>query len=205
MKIQSATRSHRKILGFAALALAVCALAACSHGSTPSPPGATSTATAAASGAGSDQAKAGDPAQTDTSGRSDDAANGVTTARKPCDLLTREDSEAAVGQPLPKNNVNIEVGTCDYTADDLSASTHVTVASWEQVKKEATTGPHQHVAISGIGDEAFNVVWSGLSILYVRRGDEGFALTVSSRKIDALLDHGLAAEKALALKIIGRF
>ena len=205
MKIQSATQLQRKSLGFAAVALAACALVACSNGSTASPPAATATATATASGASSGQAKAGDPAETDASGRAGDVANGIITARKPCDLLTREDSEAAVGQPLPKNNVNIEAGTCDYTADDLSASTHVTVASWDQVKKEATTGPHKATAIGGVGDEAFNVVWSGLSILYVRRGDEGFALTVGSRKIDALPDHGLAAEKALALKVLGRF
>lgn len=201
MKIQSATQSQRKTLGFAAAALAVCALAACSNGSIASPPA----TAAAASGAGSGQATAGDPATTDASGHADDVANGIITARKPCDLLTRTDSEAAVGQPLPKNTVNIELGTCDYTADDFSAGTHVTVGSWESLKSEATTGPHKPVAIGGVGDEASNIVNSGDSILLVRRDDEGFALELHGRKIDPLPDHGLAAERELALKILGKF
>lgn len=201
MKIQSAAQSHRNILGLAAIALAICALAACSNGSTASPPAPTS----AASGAGSGQATAGDPAKTDTGGHADAVANGISTARKPCDLLTRADSEAAVGQLLPKNNVNIELGTCDYTADDFSAGTHITVGSWESLKSEATTGPHKPAAIGGVGDEASNIVNSGDSILLVRRGDEGFALELHGRKIDPLSDHGLAAERELALKILGKF
>ena len=199
MKVQSATKSHRKILDLPAVALAVCALAACSNGS-PAPPDA---ATVAASGAGSAKAKAGDPAESDASWRADAVSDGIITARKACDLLTQVDSEVAVGQPLPKKPENIIPGTCDYTSDDFSAGTHVTVGSWESLKNEAITGPHKPAAIGGVGDEAyFNRVDQ---ILYVRRGDEGFALELHGPKINPLPDHGLAAEKDLARKVIGNF
>ena len=149
MKTQSAAQLWRNILNPACVAFAACALAACGNGSTASDP-----AVAAASADGSVSAKAGDPAANDASWRAHAVANGVITARKACDLLTREDSEAAVGQPLPQNNVNLTLGTCDYNAADFSAGASVTVSSWESIKNAATGGSHQPQAISGIGDEA---------------------------------------------------
>ena len=201
MKTPLSTTSQIKSLGWLGVVFAVHALTACSGGSTPS----ANAAGVNAAKADSASVKAGDPLANDASWRADAIANGIITARKACDLLTREDSEAAVGQPLPKKTENITLGTCDYTADDFSAGATVTVSSWESIKNAATTGPHQPTAIGGLGDEASNVVNSGDSILYVRRGDEGFALELNSRKIDALPDHGLAVEKDLALKIIGKF
>ncbi|HYK42110.1 MAG TPA: hypothetical protein VE007_06940 [Thermoanaerobaculia bacterium] len=162
----------------------------------------TSSNAAAPAGSGSAAAeRPGDPAATDESLR----ASGIVTSRKACDLLKRPDAEAAVGQPLPQNTVNIALGMCDYNAADFSAGASVTVGSWESVKGAATAGAHQPVAIAGVGDEALNLNGSNGSTLYVRRGSEGFLLTLNGPKIDPLPDHGLTQEKELALKILSNF
>ena len=199
MKTQSVTQLQRKSLGFAAVALAVCGLAACSN-SPPTPPDA---ATAAASGAGSGEATAGDPAK-DKNFRDSAVANGIITARKACDLLTQADSEAAVGQPLPKQKENLTLGMCQYNTDDFSAGASITVGSWESIKNAATGGAHQPQAISGVGDEALALSSNG-SNLYVRKGDEGFLVEAYGPKMNGLPDKGLAKEQELALKILGKF
>ena len=62
------------------------------------------------------------------------------------------------------------------------------------------------IAISGVGDEALNLNGEGgPSLLYVRKGGEGFLLNLSGTNIDHLPDHGLALEKALAAKVIAHF
>lgn len=127
------------------------------------------------------------------------------TSRKACDLLKRPDAEAAVGQPLPQNTVNITLGMCDYNAADFSAGASITVGSWESVKGAAISGAHKPEAIGGVGDEALNLNGGNGSILYVRRGNEGFLLTLHGPKIDHLSDGGLAREKDLALKILRNF
>ena len=119
--------------------------------------------------------------------------------RKPCEYMARADAEAAVGQPLPKTTENIPLGMCDYnTAEFYGAS--LTVSSWEAIKNAATSGSPQHqpTPISGVGDEALNL--GGL--LYVRKGDQGFLLTLNGPNIDHLPDQGLELEKTLALKIL---
>jgi len=155
----------------------------------------------AAASTGSRSEHPGDPAATDESLRT----SGIVTSRKACDLLKRPDAEAAVGQPLPQNTVNITLGMCDYNAADFSAGASVTVGSWESVKGAATAGAHQPVAIAGVGDEALNLNGSNGSTLYVRRGSEGFLLTLNGPKIDPLPDRGLAQERELALKILSNF
>ena len=62
------------------------------------------------------------------------------------------------------------------------------------------------MAIRGVGDEALNLNGAGgPSLLYVRRGSDGFLLTLSGTNIDRLPDYDLSVEKELALKIIARF
>ena len=62
------------------------------------------------------------------------------------------------------------------------------------------------MAIRGVGDEALNLNGAGgPSVLYVRKGSEGFILNLSGTNIDHLPDHGLSLQKELALKIIARF
>jgi len=116
--------------------------------------------------------------------------------------MARADAEAAVGLPLPKTTEHIPLGMCDYnTAEFYGAS--LTVGDWQSVKGAATAVPsHQPTAISGVGDEALNLNGSGGSILYVRKGERGFLLTLNGPNIDGLPDHGLEREKTLALKIL---
>ena len=205
MKIHPTMKEHRHIYGLAAIAIAAGALAACSGGSTPSS-NATATATAASTNSAPDNGT--DPAASNKTFHDSAVANGIITARKACDLLTRADAEIAVGQPLPKNTANITLGTCDYTTDDFSAGASLTVNSWESLKNAATSGTHQPVAISGMGDEALYFAGSetGGSPLYVRKGDEGFLLELNGPKIDHMVSaDAVVVEKDLALKVIAKF
>ena len=188
-------------LRWIAMVGALGALAACSSDSTPIP----SSITAATAGADSRTDKAGDPAANDARFRAGAVANGIITSRDACDLLARSDAEASVGQPLPQNTKNVTLGQCDYNAADFSAGASVTVGSWESIRGAATSGKAMPATIAGVGDEALNLNGSNGSNLYVRRGDEGFLLTLHGPKIDSLQDHGLALEQALALKILAKF
>lgn len=87
----------------------------------------------------------------------------------------------------------------------FSAGASLTVGSWESVRNAATSGKAVPVAIGGVGDEALNLRDSNGSILYVRKGSEGFLLEVHGPNVDPLPDRGLAAEKVLATKILARF
>lgn len=174
------------------------ALSACNGGSSPT------SVVSASSGTGV-SAKAGDPAANDARFRAAAAASGIITGRNACDLLMRADAEAAVGQPLPQNTINLTLGLCDFNAADFSAGASLTVSSWESIKAAATSGKTPPAAIAGVGDEALNLNGGNGSNLYVRRGDEGFLLTLNGPKIDPLPDHGLAQEKLLALKILSKF
>lgn len=118
--------------------------------------------------------------------------------RKPCEYMARADAEAAVGQPLPKTTENIPLGMCDYNTPEFYGAS-LTVGDWASIKAAATSdAQHQPIAIAGLGDEALNL--GGL--LYVRKGDQGFLLTLNGPNIDHLPDHGLEKEKVLALKIL---
>jgi hypothetical protein len=175
------------------------ALAACRGGSKSSTETAAASADTAAAGTTS---AAGVPAN----GIPDDPLlHGIVTSRKACDLLTREDAEAAAGQPLPKKNENVTLGTCGYVSDDFSAGADITVGTWESIKGAATAGTHQPQSVSGIGDEALNFAGKG-GPLYVRKGDEGFLLNVSGHKFDGMAEGDqLVLEKDLAQKILNRF
>ncbi len=195
MNFQSAMPSRGKIAVLVAMTIVIGSLAACSGGR-------------------SSSSKASDPAAATVAGadgastNASDPATAITTARKPCDLLTREDSEAAVGQPLPQNTVNLTLGMCDYNAADFTAGASLTMSSWESIKNAATGGAHQPQAISGVGDEALYFAGSeqGGSPLYVRKGDEGFLLVLNGPKIDSMASaDALVVEKELALKVLGKF
>ena len=174
---------------------ALLALGACGSGA---PPNSATTATSSTDAAG-------DPAANDARFRAAAIASGVITARVACDLLVRADAEAAVGQPLPQTTNNLTLGLCDFNAADFSAGASLTVNSWDSIKAAASSGKTAPVAITGVGDEALNLNGSNGSNLYVRRGDEGFLLTLNGPKIDHLADHGLAQEKGLALKTLSKF
>jgi hypothetical protein len=204
MKRPARYPSPGELVGYAGIALATVALAGCNSASAPATAAARTTAASADGASG----KAGDPAANDNAFHDSAVAHGLITARKACDLLTRSDAEAAVGQPLPKNDANITLGTCQYTADDFSAGASLTVGSWESIKDAATGGTHQPETITGVGDETLYFAGSekGGSPLYVRKGGDGFLLVLNGPKIDHMASvDAIVVEKALALKIGGKF
>ena len=201
MQIQSRNWSQEKCMGLGVVAVAIGLLTACS-GSSPASADITTTPLASANAAADNVT---DPAANNKSFRDSAVANDSATARKPCDLMTREDSEAAVGQPLLDKTDN-NLGMCHREAEDSSAGTSISVGDWDGVKELVTDGSTPPVAISGVGDEAFNIIIGRTAPeLFVRKGDDGFLVEVHGPKIDALPDHGLAKEKELALKILGKF
>ncbi len=146
------------------------------------------------------EANVGDPAK-DEAFRAVAAAAGIVSARNGCDLLTQADAEAAVGQTLPKNTVNLTLGMCDHNSADFSAGARLTIGDWESIRGAAVAGSHQPQAVSGVGDEALHLGGT----LYVRRGNEGFLLNLHGPKIDPLPDKGLAMNKALAMRILAHY
>jgi hypothetical protein len=137
-----------------------------------------------------------------------ESTSGIVTARNACDLLTRSDAEMAIGQPLPQNTANVTLGMCDYNAADFSAGASLTVGSWESIRNAATGGAHQPQPISGIGDGAlyFAGKETGSGPIYVRRGNEGFLLSLNGPRIDHMIGaDAVAVQTDLALKILKRF
>jgi len=187
----------RRALHVAGIALVTSGLGACSDTSSPPMPPAAAVATPRPS----TSTMPADAATLDAAL----FANGIVAKRKACDLMGRPDAEAAVGQPLPQNTVNLTLGMCDFNAADFSAGASLTVGSWESVKGAATAGKTAPASVPGVGDEALNRNGSSGSVLYVRKGSEGFLLNLHGPKIDPLPDHGLAAERDLASKIVARF
>ena len=145
-------------------------------------------------------ANAGDPAK-DEAFRAVAVAAGIVSARNGCDLLTQTDAEAAVGQTLPKNTVNLTLGMCDYNSADFSAGASITIGDWESIKAASVAGVHQPQAVSGVGDEALRLGGT----LYVRKGTEGFLLDMHGPKIDPLPDKGLAMNKTLAQRVLAHY
>ena len=118
----------------------------------------------------------------------------------------RADAEAAIGQPLPANAEDKVLRTCQWTTADFVFGVDITLGDWDSIKAAANAGKGVPVAVSGVGDEALNLNGAGgPSLLYVRKGSEGFLLTLGGTNIDKLPDHGLELEKALATKVIARF
>lgn len=125
--------------------------------------------------------------------------------RDPCTLLNQTEVDTAVGQPLGAAQGGAEPGACQWSTADFTADVDITVADWPSIKAAATAvASHQPVAISGVGDEALNLNGSNGSILYVRKGDVGFFVSINGPNIDPLPDHGLAQEKVLAAAVLGR-
>ncbi|MDT4966051.1 MAG: hypothetical protein QOJ64_788 [Acidobacteriota bacterium] len=142
-------------------------------------------------------------------GRSDASKSGIAnpagSSHKPCEFMARVDAEAAVGQALPQTTENIPLGMCDYNAEGFAAGASLTIGDWEGIKGAATGGRAVPTSIAGVGDEALNLNGSNGSTLYVRKGDQGFLLTLNGPEIDGLVDHGLSQEKDLAVKILANF
>ena len=133
------------------------------------------------------------------------SAKTAASAQDPCSLLTQAEVDTAVGQPLGAGKQTLTLQDCQWTTSDFTAGVDVTVSDWTGIKNAATAnGTKTATSISGVGDEALNLNGSNGSLLYVRKGAEGFLLTINGPHIDGTPDHGLAQEKVLAKAVLGR-
>lgn len=129
---------------------------------------------------------------------------GSGAAAAPCTLLTQSDAEAAAGQPLTPGTQNAPLGMCTYTSADFTAGVALTVGDWGSIQAAARAGTTPPTPVPGIGDQALALTSSNGSLLYVRKADRGFLITLNGPRIDPLPDHGLAHEKALAATVAQR-
>ncbi|MDQ6658649.1 MAG: DUF3558 domain-containing protein [Actinomycetota bacterium] len=130
------------------------------------------------------------------------AAGGEAGASAPpCSLLTQAEVDAAVGQRLGPGKQTTALDDCQWTTSDFTAGVSVSVSDWQAIKAAATANGHTPRSVPGVGDEALT---NGGGLLYVRRGNGGFLLTINGSHVDALPDQGLAQEKVLATAVLGR-
>lgn len=125
-------------------------------------------------------------------------------AAAPCTLLTQSDAESAAGQPLSPGTQNAPLGMCTYTSADFTAGVALTVGAWGSIQAAARAGTTPPTPVPDIGDQALALTSSNGSLLYVRKADRGFLITINGPRIDSLPDHGLAQEKALAATVVQR-
>ena len=176
-------------------------LAAC--GGSSSSPGGASTAAASASPASGGSASS--PATSASRSPAAGSAKTAVAAFDPCALLTQDEVDTAVGQPLGAGKRVATLDDCLWTTSDFVAGVDVTVSGWTEIKAAATGGKGKAPeSISGVGDEALNLNGSGGSLLYVRKGSQGFLIVINGPHIDGAADHGLAQEKVLGLAIVRR-
>jgi hypothetical protein len=105
----------------------------------------------------------------------------------------------------PRPEKTSQRGECDYLTADFFGAT-LRVGDWNDISYGVTHGSQKPVSISGVGDEALNLVIPNQgSDLFVRKGARGFHLGLSGPHIDGSPDHGLEKEKILAQKILPNF
>lgn len=190
-----------RILIATALATAGLALTACSTKPTAASPTKPTSVQQATATTATDSTAASDSAASETAATTDIPATTTGTGNE-CSLLTQADVDAAVGQPLGKGKSDAALGTCQWSTSDFVADVDITVSDWAAIKTAATGGSKSPVSVPGVGDEALNLNGSNGSLLYVRKGSQGFLITINGPKIDSLPDHGLAKETILAAAVL---
>jgi hypothetical protein len=174
-------------------------LGACSGASTPTATSAPKGAVASApTGVAAPSQQASTPV---VAGSTGPGAGGIAD---PCSLLTQAEVDAAVGQPLGQGNTEIAHVACVWWSSDFGAGVHLTVGDWDSVKSAASANGGAPTAIAGLGDEAWTAGGPNGSLVYARKGSNGFLLLIEGPQIDSLSDHGVAQEKVLAAAILGR-
>jgi hypothetical protein len=122
----------------------------------------------------------------------------------PCSLLTQAEVDAAVGQPLGQGKSAVAHLDCAWSSSDFGANVYLNVGDWNSVKSGASANGGAPTAIAGLGDEAWTASGNNGSLVYARKGSNGFLLIIDGPQIDSLADHGVAQEKVLAAAILGR-
>jgi hypothetical protein len=174
-------------------------LGACGAGSTPaatSAPGSSVASAPTAVAATSQQASP--PVVAGSTGP------GAADITDPCSLLTQAEVDAAVGQPLGQGKSTVAHLDCAWSSSDFGANVYLTAGDWATVTGAASANGGAPTAIAGLGDEAWTASGNNGSLVYARKGSNGFLLIIDGPQIDSLADHGVAQEKVLAAAILGR-
>jgi hypothetical protein len=174
-------------------------LGACGAASTPAPTSAPGGSVASAPTA---VATTSQPASRPVAAGSTGPSAGDIT--DPCSLLTQADVDAAVGQPLGQGKSTIAHLDCAWSSSDFGANVYLTVGDWDSVKSAASANGGAPTAIADLGDEAWTASGNNGSLVYARKGSNGFLLIIDGPQVDSLADHGVAQEKILAAAILGR-
>jgi hypothetical protein len=176
------TAQYTRMIATTALASAGVRLAACGS-SSPAPAGAVNRVTHG-------------PAAVSAPG-----GNAVAGTGHPCALLTQAEVETAVGQRVGPGKQTSTLDDCQWTTSDFAAGVSISVSDWAGVKAAATGNGHTPRSVPGVGDDALT---NGGGLLYVRKGNAGFLLTINGPHVDSLPDQGLTQEKVLATAVVGR-
>jgi hypothetical protein len=142
-----------------------------------------------------------------TQGATTNTGGGTPKELDACSLITQAEAASALGEPVDAGTVP-EPGAHSCL---FSASTGITINS---VEISITTGsgfdsskksiPGLTITkVSGIGDDAYTVsIGAGFLVLNVKKGQITFSVSVLRKS--ASNDDLLAAEKTLAMAILGR-
>lgn len=180
-------------------------LAACGTASTPAATSAPSASVASAPTAVVATSQQASPAVVVAGSTGPGAGgSGAGNIADPCSLLTQAEVEAAVGQPLEQGKTEIAHVACVWSSSDFAANVHLTVGDWDSVRSAASANGGAPTAIAGLGDEGWTAGGNNGSLVYARKGSNGFLLIIDGPQIDSLSDHGVAQEKVLAAAILGR-
>ena len=194
---------HTGVIAAGLLLLASCGSTSTNSAST-NPPSEAATATIPNSPTPSNDVAPTTPVDTAAPSITQAPASGAAanTFADPCSLLTQAEVDTAAGQPLGAGKQTSTLDDCGWGNNDFSASVDVSVSDWAGVKYAATANGTKAPppAAAGIGDEAY--YYEGL--LYVRKGDAGFLLSVGWPEINKEPDYGLAKATVLAQAVLGR-
>ncbi len=138
------------------------------------------------------------------------AAAIATTSRKPCDLLSQADAENASGAPLPQNSTDL------HSAMRLHLRRlqrgELTVNDWDSIMKAEELGDQRRQRPAPIRTESATRRSNSAGTVFRRwsasrpPGGRVSRLVLNGAKIDHLRGaDALAAEQALAQKIVARF
>jgi hypothetical protein len=122
----------------------------------------------------------------------------------PCSLLTQAEVDAAVGQPLGQGKSTVAHLDCAWSSSDFGANVYLTVGDWDSIKSAASANGGAPTAIAGLGDEAGTASGNNGSLVYARKGSNGFLLIIDGPQVDSLADHGVAQEEVLAAAILAQ-